>query len=306
MNKKAYFYIDDTIWVFRDLARTKPKSLFDVPLLKILKKAHDEYGMKTQLNLFYRTDYFYGNDEFSLADVPDTYKSEFEESSDWLKLAFHAKQEFPDYPHINATYEDIRDLFQLIEREVFRFAGKASFTYGVCPHWVPVSKAGVRALYDCGVRILDATQGETREYNGDRYSLPFGHAQRLLHNRQPETKVFTRGGRDVAIERSICGYNHLPEERGVDAPTLKTFQDAETGMLFKRYCVTCLNLLEYHELEDEFRRLSGNEYIGICNHEQYFYADYFLYQPDYAAKIYKICELLQKYGYEYMFAEDLI
>ena len=52
MNKKAYFYIDDTIWVLRDLTRTKPKSLFDAPLFKVLKKAHDEYGLKTQLNLF--------------------------------------------------------------------------------------------------------------------------------------------------------------------------------------------------------------------------------------------------------------
>ncbi|MBE6912433.1 MAG: hypothetical protein E7473_07900 [Ruminococcaceae bacterium] len=56
MNKKAYFYIDDTIWVLRDLTRTKPESLFDAPLFKVLKKAHDEYGLKTQLNLFYRTD----------------------------------------------------------------------------------------------------------------------------------------------------------------------------------------------------------------------------------------------------------
>ena len=27
--KKCYFYIDDVIWVFRDIARQKPKSIFD-------------------------------------------------------------------------------------------------------------------------------------------------------------------------------------------------------------------------------------------------------------------------------------
>ena len=27
--KKAYFYIDDTIWVLRDITRLKPKSIFD-------------------------------------------------------------------------------------------------------------------------------------------------------------------------------------------------------------------------------------------------------------------------------------
>ena len=137
--KKAYFYIDDTIWVLRDITRQKPKTLFDNPFMNMLKTAHDRYGVKTQLNLFYRTDYFYGNDEFTLADVTDAYKAEFEASSDWLKMAFHAKQEFPVYPHINATYEDIRDIFQNIEKEVIRFAGEKTFTYAINTHWLPVS-----------------------------------------------------------------------------------------------------------------------------------------------------------------------
>ena len=58
--KKAYFFIDDTIWVFRDLTRKRPASLFDNPFMKMLKGAHDKYGMKVQLNVFYRTDTYYG------------------------------------------------------------------------------------------------------------------------------------------------------------------------------------------------------------------------------------------------------
>ena len=41
--KKAYFYIDDIIWVFRDITRQKPKKLFDNPFLGMLKNAHDKY-----------------------------------------------------------------------------------------------------------------------------------------------------------------------------------------------------------------------------------------------------------------------
>ena len=62
--KKAYFYIDDTIWLFRDLTRNRPKSIYDHPLMAVLKEAHDRYGMKVQMNVFLRTDFFYGNDEF--------------------------------------------------------------------------------------------------------------------------------------------------------------------------------------------------------------------------------------------------
>jgi len=311
MAKKAYFYIDDTIWVLRDLTRTQPASLFDVPLLNVLKKAHDRYGVKVQLNLFYRTDYFYGCDEFTLADVTDVYKSEWEEASNWLKMAFHAKQEFPDYPHINSSYEDIYGLFKDIEKEVFRFAGEKSFTYGVCPHWLPVSKPGVKALYDCGVRLLDATFGETHEYSGDPSSLPYGHAFRLLNNRQPETKVFSRlakvGGKNTAIERSICGYNHLETEEICDRYSLNTVLDKETGIRFKKFCTApCLNLTDYDKLEEEFAKVTDKDFLGICDHEQYFYEDYFAYQPDYGEKIYKMGEIMTKAKYEFFFIEELL
>lgn len=304
--KKAYFYIDDTIWVLRELTRTKPASIFDVPLFSALKKGHDDYGLKVQFNMFYRTDSFYGYDEFSLADVTDAYKAEFESASDWLKFAFHALEEFPDYPHINATYEDTKWLFESIKKEVYRFAGEKSFAWAVCPHWVPMSKAGVKALYDCGVRVLDATRGEVFEYNGDPATLPYGHAARLLNNRQPETKLFSRGGRDVAIDNSICAYNHISiEDFNKTIDNLGVIEDSETGMKLKTFCRGCLNLIPYDEIEGDFEKLIDGEYIGICDHEQYFYPEYFAYQPDYAEKIYKMCEILLKNDYEFFFLEEI-
>lgn len=305
--KKAYFYIDDTLWVLRDITRQRPKTLFDNPFMKMLKTAHDKYGLKTQLNLFYRTDYFYGNDDFCLANVTDAYKSEFEANSDWLKMAFHAKEEYPDYPHVNATYDDIKDIFKNIEKEVFRFAGEKSFAYTVCPHWVPMSKDGVRALKDCGVKLLDVTYGHTQEFEDAPDSLPYGHDLRLLNNRQPDTKLFTRGGRNVAIKNSICGYNHLPFEIGEEMKgTDKILWNEEIGIYFKKFCSAGLNLTPYDELEAEYTELAKMDYIGICDHEQYFYEDYLAYQPDYADKIYKMCEILTSKGFEFICGEDLL
>lgn len=305
--KKAYFYIDDTIWVLRDITRQKPASLFDNSFMKMLKTAHDKYGMKVQLNLFYRTDSFYGYDMFSLADVTDAYKAEFEANSDWLKLAFHALEEFPDYPHVNASYEDTKWLFENIEKEVFRFAGEKSFAYSVCPHWLPMSKAAVKALKDCGVKLLDATRGDPEEYNGDPFSLPYGHAARLLQNRQPETKVFSRGGRDTAINNSVCGYNHITMAQYNETfDTLKTIYNEEIGIPFKTYCSTCLNTTPLSEFDEEFAPLIDREYVGICDHEQYFYSDYLAYQPDYGDKIMKMCEILTSNGFEFINGEDIL
>ncbi len=305
--KKAYFFIDDVIWCLRDLTRQKPASIFDHPFLKMLKDGYERYGMKTQLNLFYRTDYSYGMDEFTLADMTDAYKAEWENVSHWLKFAFHSLQEFPDYPHINATYEDIKTLFTDIREEVFRFAGENSFTHGCGPHWASVSKEGVKALYDCGVRIMEASHSDDiREYNGDPFSLPYGHAFRLLQNRQPETRVFNRGGRDVAIDNSICGYNHLfHTEPASLAKDLSVYYDKETGMGFKLFGSITLNLIPYDEIEGDLAPLLGNEHIGIVEHEQYFFEDYCAYQPDYADKVFKMGEILKNNGYEFIFIDEL-
>lgn len=307
MMKKAYFYIDDTIWVLRDITRQKPASLFDNPFMKMLKDAHDKYGLKVQLNLFYRTDYFYGNDEFSLRDVTDAYKSEFESNSDWLKLAYHAKQEFPDYPHVNAKYEDVKSVFNAIEKEVFRFAGKNSFAYTVDPHWDSTSTAGVQALADCGVKLLYATYGNVSEYNGDPESLPYGHAARLLNNRQPETRVFTRlgGGEDIA--NSICAYNHLNIE---DAQAIlyntDAIYDEKIGIYMKPFGEITLNIYSYNELEQVFLPQAGQDFTGICVHEQYFYPDYYGYQPDYADKIFKMCEILTNVGFTFVCGDEIL
>ena len=34
----CFFYIDDIIWTLRELTRTMPKSLFDIPFMKLMKK----------------------------------------------------------------------------------------------------------------------------------------------------------------------------------------------------------------------------------------------------------------------------
>ena len=306
--KQAYFYIDDVIWVFRDLTRQRPKSLFDNSFMKMLKDAHERYGVKTQLNVFYQTDFYYGNDEFSLSEMTDAYKEEWEASTPWLKLGFHAKQEFPDYPYINISYQDMKDNFTKVVEEIARFAGKDSFTYAMIPHWLPVSEEGCRALKDCGIKLLGISAGERFEYDGNPDSLPYGHAGRLLQNRKPETALYKRGTSDLAIDTSLCSYNHL----GLDITlpikyTTETFLDEKTGLYFKDFETgPCLNLIEYKDLKEEFESILDKEFIFYYLHEQYFYPEYFLYHSDYAEKIFYVGEMMQKHGFTHIFAESLV
>jgi hypothetical protein len=94
--RKVCYYCDDVIWLYRDLARQRPKSLFDNPFLKNLKEAHGRYGLKVQLNSFWRTDFFYGMDEFTLAEMPDTWKKEWRENRDWPGIGLHSPPEVSD------------------------------------------------------------------------------------------------------------------------------------------------------------------------------------------------------------------
>lgn len=306
MQKKAQFFIDDIIWLFRDLTRERPKSMYDNPFMKILKRAHDEYGIKVQLNLFYRTSFWYGNDEFSLSDMTDAYKDEFEQASDWLKMGFHSKEEWPDYPYINADYDLVDANFKLIKGEVVRFAGEKSFAKSVVPHWAPISREGIQALYDNGIRVCYATYGKKETYEGNESSLPYGHEFRLLHNRKKETGVYNKVTRDKAIARSLCAYNHVPEEEYMSCMgKFKTVKDKETGMCYTTAAQAVLNLIPLKILEDELSKYTHQEYLSIGNHEQYYYADYYAYQPDYADKIYTMGKIMKQNGFEFVFAEDL-
>lgn len=306
VDKRAQFFIDDVIWLFRDLARERPASIYDNAFMAMLKKAHDTYGLKVQLNVFYRTSFWYNNDEFCLTEMPDCYKGEFEAASDWLKFGFHSKEEFPDYPFLNADYDTVDTVFKQIKREVVRFAGEAAWALSVVPHWAPMSREGIMALRDNGIKVTYTTHGIRKEWNGDAQSLPYGHAMRLLHNRKPETGVFTCSWRQEEIADSICGYNHVPEEVYAEAlGKWTTMRDEATGMRYTVSVSTVLNLTPLEEIEASIGRNIGDEYISIATHEQYFYEDYFAYQPDYAEKLFKMGDILHRNGYRFVFAEEL-
>ena len=306
--KCAFFFIDDVIWCLRDITRQRPKSMFDHPFLGALKKAHDLYGLKVQLHLFYRTDFFYDADEFTLADVTDAYKAEWAAASDWLKLGFHSLQEFPDYPWINADYEDAKKVCGNIFKEIRRFAGDATIARSTVAHWGSISKDTVRALRDCGVKLVSCSGGPRYEYEGDPSVLPYGHSFRLTHKRKPETALYRRISHNTAITSSLAGYNNLSPEQSAEVRyELAYYYDRDLKVALRgARNAPMLNLSKLENLENEMQPALGRDYVCIGDHEQYFYKDYFAYQPDYADKILVAARLLKEQGHIFHFAEELV
>ncbi|MDD4018663.1 MAG: twin-arginine translocation signal domain-containing protein [Kiritimatiellae bacterium] len=309
--KRAALYIDDVIFVFRDLAVQRPKSCWNHFFLAALKEAHEKYGLKVQLNIFYRNDFYYGarGAEFTIKEMPDIWKAEFQAAKDWLKFGFHSYSEFPDYPWINAGYDDVKFTWNLLAGEVERFAGPGMFAKAVTPHWGPMSKEGCVALKDCGATAIWCSGGKRYEYTGDRTILPYGHGMRIENFRKPETAMFWRpgGGDDISV--SACGYNHLlPDQVKVTYGTYNWLYDKATGCNFMRFgCgAPCLNLYRLEDIPARMRQVIGSEFLIHATHEEYWYKDYFAYQPDSREKLLVSCKMVHDAGYKYSFIEDKI
>jgi len=155
------FAIDDNVFFLRDIANNNYDSLFDNFYLKGLKNLNEKYGAKFTLNIFFELNKRYYEElklfgPFSLDKFPDKYKDEWEENSNWLKLAMHSFSEFPHRPYqkvIGARVEKLSEDFDLFEKEIKRFSGEA-----YCPpsifHWAMVPQESWEMLVEKGVKTL--------------------------------------------------------------------------------------------------------------------------------------------------------
>ena len=157
--------------------------------------------------------------------------------------------------------------------------------------------------------MISSSYGPRYAYDGNPDQLPYGHSFRLICNRKPETAVFRRGNNaDPALKSSISGYNHLPEGQTLlTQGTFKAIYDRDTRISYKRFCnAPCLNLYPKDAVVPAFEKVLDSEFIGFADHEQYFFPDYFAYQPDYMEKIHIGAKWLHDHGYSFIFMEDSI
>ena len=310
--KTYYFFVDDNIWFLRDLAKERPTSLFDHPYLKLFKQMHQKYGMKVQMNIFYQThpksDPLGEAGAFSLKEMPDCYKSEWKENAHWLKLAFHAKAEFPDIPFINITYDEMIFVFSRVRDEIIRFAGEDSFCYShMVPHWNCVSLGGCKALEYLGVQSMVGTHGDVLPENADLSSISKAHIERLMQNRtEPSSWVYHHKYSDVDTLR-LKGYNHISnEELQRQDGTKKYFMDENIGMKFKATCKFALDRCTPEQIVKYLNEDIDKEYIGFGLHEQYFYPKYHNYQPNYAEKVEMAVRIMNENNFKSVFYDEIL
>jgi len=285
-------YIDDCSFLFTDLAKERPEKAFDHFFLKGLKAIHDKYDWKVTLNAFYHNDHE-GN--FTLAEMPDIWKSEFEKNADWLKFSFHSYGEFPDRAYLEASAEDVGRDWDLVQREIERFAGKASFHPPVNSHWANVHPTVAAEMIRRGVRYYIGTF-RPRVMGGP--SL----ADRMKGGNMTDVQNRSCCCGNPFASNEALGMHYGFQEETDYLQKHYTFYDPTLGVFFIGASVACCNLVPLDKIHGRYlaamkrAKESGNEIFGMATHEQYTFPYYPNYLPDHIQRIEEVVRCLTEEG----------
>ena len=145
--KNFCFTIDDNIRFLKEITEQNLDSLFSHPYVAMLRRLHERFGVKIQLNLFYRME------QFDLSQMIEKYKNEWLESAGWLKLSFHSDFENVS-PYANSDYAEVFGDCHKVNEQILRFASPASLAKTTTIHYCQTTADGVRALADSGIQGL--------------------------------------------------------------------------------------------------------------------------------------------------------
>ena len=280
--KRYAVRIDDNCFFLTDLAKEKPKRLLDHFYLKELKRVHEKYGSKFILKCFYRNDH--DPDQFTLDRLSDAYRSQFEDNSDWLHLAFHAWSEFPDRPYQHCTEERLAHDYDVTMRELIRIAGEKSCTPPTNVHWAMLPPERFHVLRERGLKILTSSgfmnnriyvEGNVENLQSGACDIGFFYEQDVAHH-MLEKRCFYDPDHDLFLSRSFFCFN-------IDTP-------AEIESKIRR--------------EDAAAEVCGCEFMESVGHEQYAFSRYENYLPDYFERLETACRIPAELGYRPVFFQD--
>lgn len=258
--------LDDNIWFLRDINTNagKYKSIFENPYLGLLKDVHDTYGTKIHLNLYYQTD------GFNLSQMTDKYKNEWRDNAGWLRLSFHALQNDPDRPYLNAGYDQVKKDCIMVKEQISRFAGEELMGPVTTLHWGTAVVDGCRALRDQGYLALAG--------------------------------YFSAEGRDTVSY-------YLNDEERLHVNNRFIWRDNREGIIFSRMALV-INTVKLEEILPYLSSLRSNShkpaYVDLMIHEQYFYPFYVNYQPDYRQKVMAAVKWAEDNDYKPAFLSECV
>jgi len=264
---KYRFSLDDNIWFLRDINNNSGtyRSIFDNIYLGFLKRMHDTFGTKIHINIYYQTD------GFNLSQMTAKYRNEWKDNADWLHLSFHALQNDPDRPYINAGYDEVRRDCEMVKEQISRFAGEEVMGPVTTLHWGAATIDGCRALRDCGYKALA------------------GYF------------VVEKGKEPVSY--------YLNEDKKLNLSKRIAWKDTSEDIIFSRINIV-INSYKLDEIVPYLDAIKKDPhrsaFMEVMIHEQYFHPTYVAYQPDFRDKVIKTIRWVTDNGYKPVFLSDVL
>ena len=302
--KRVNFYIDDHSFFWTDLARERPKRAFDHFYLKGLKDIHERTGLKVTLNCFYHNDHF----DCDMSQVPDIWKQEFIDNSDWMKLSFHASGEFPDRLYIEASEEEFARDYDMVYDEIVRIAGEESFITPNVIHWAMISPACVKVLKERGVKCYSSAFRARLMGGPTALERAVGAKNNTSANSQMGA-VFNRD-KQLAGDFGFGFEEHFTVMEEISYMSRhKTMYNPHMDMFFFS-CCCCCNLVPLDVTPGRLEKAladgseCGNETFCLASHEQYTFPYYHNYIPDHMERLSKSIEIMVENGCKPVFFSD--
>lgn len=257
ISKRFRFQIDDNSFFLRDIHQKQYKDLFECFYLAGLRKLHEQYGARFVLNCFYSTP----EKDFDLSMMSDKYKRQWNDHAHWLRLAFHARNEFPNELYLDAPPEELARDFDQVNEQLTRFAGDALSPPAII-HWGMVRPDAYRVFADRGVKTLIG--GFNPKYPRIDYRLP-EDVCRYLHDHF----AWYDFGSGIVFQRGsgYCG---------------NKVKLADTS--------ATLNATMTHE--------NRSEVLNLITHEQYTWPFYKRYIPDHLERLGAALRIAVEHGYQ--------
>ena len=275
--RRINFCIDDNIYTFSDIAKERPGSIFDHFYFRKLRKLHERFDLRLTVNLFWED----MRSGFTLADFPDCYKAEFQDNSAWMKLAFHARAEFPDRIYQNAEVKTLLRDYDAVGEQIIRFAGAETLTAPQNIHWSMVKPGALPELRKRGVLFLGGLffDGQTRIGEAESAQTAcdagyFENEENALFIRQNKVWHDFRCDITMGIENIVLNLEPMP---ALKKKLAALFADRK------------------------------NETLHMLTHEQYSYSSYREYLPDHFDRMALMAETAREAGYRFVsFSEGFL
>ncbi|OGV67532.1 MAG: hypothetical protein A3K19_17655 [Lentisphaerae bacterium RIFOXYB12_FULL_65_16] len=273
------FFIDDNVFFLHDIWTNRYPSIFDCFYLDKLRGLHRTYGTRFVLNVFFRNDHDQTPTPFTIAQFPDTYRTEWADNADWLRLSFHAYSEFPNRPYQYAAPAKLASDYDAVKTEIVRFASEHAFCPPSVVHWAMITPGCFKVLRERGMRVFEGgfmmPQSGAKSPQGGDWVMDIGYS--------------------VDPERSEYLRHHY------------RLYDVAHDVMFLHGDVCC-NRIPKHVILERLEAKAANPYfnqfVSIASHEQYSFPFYSNYIPDHFERMETAVRWCTEHGYQPGFHHD--